>query len=161
MKCALCLVGLGIVFTVVGLVALMALKPGAYTDPKNPKGAKVKVTAGMITSMRIIVGVSLLFQCCWFGIVRGLWHSIANADTAGIDKYLKMYVAIYLLYLVGAWYGNKKKGPKANKYWLYGAVVDLLFNVWFVWYAHGVHGLIDNIKKHEEHWTYDCDKPYF
>ena len=112
----------------------------------------MEVTASMITTLKIFVGVSLLFQCVWFGILRGLWHSISNANVAGIDKYLKMYVAVYLLYLVGGWYGNKKRmeaKPNQKNYWLYCAGVDLLFNIWFVWYAHGVHGLIDNIKKHE------------
>ena len=99
----------------------------------------------MITTAKIMVGVSLVIQMLWFFILRGLWHALANVNMAGVDKYLKMYVVMYLLSLAGSWYGNKKKGPRANKYWWVGAAIDLVFNIWFVWYAHSVHGLVTNI----------------
>ena len=151
--------------TVVTMVGLFSMKPGVYpVDPKKPiskGGASIDVTAAMISGAKIFVGVALLFQMVWFSILRGLWHSISSANVAGIDKYLKMYVVIYLLNLSASWYSNKKRGVYGSKYWYYGAAVDVAYNVWFIHYSHGVHGLIDNIRKHDEHWTFDCDKPYF
>ena len=57
--------------------------------------------------MRIAVSASLVIQLLWFGILRGLWHAIAESNVHGIDKYLKLYVFFYLLGLVGGWYAHK------------------------------------------------------
>ena len=108
----------------------------------------------MLNMAKILVSLAIVMELMFFCILRNLWHAVSKADTKGIDKYLKLYFILYILTWGVSFYAKAKKAAvapkkeKSNLWWII-SVVELLFNLWFIYYTHGVHTLVANIKRHE------------
>ena len=110
----------------------------------------------------------LLIQLCWLVIIHRLWHRLADADDAGIEKYLQIYVIFYLLSFTVTFICDKLP-PDAktfNSKWWTLAFFILLWNVFFVWYTYGIHDRVENILKYRKGHDDEknkkievCDKP--